>query len=93
MSKQAKTLVKICRKPPPSDITWEALSALLRSLGYQQLKTGKSGGSRRKFYNGERDALICCHEPHPQPQVDKGCIVNVVDHLKAYGFLEGEEEI
>jgi hypothetical protein len=28
------------------------------------------------------------HEPHPRPMVDKACIVDVVRHLKAYGFLK-----
>jgi len=92
LSKHNKTLEKMRRRPPPSDITWDALCALLSNLGYQQLKTGKSDGSRRKFYNKAIDALICCHEPHPQPHVDKGCIVDLVDHLRLHGFLKSAEK-
>lgn len=88
MSKRhEKTLQRMQTRPPPSDVTWDELTALLRHLGYVPLKNGRTGGSRRKFYNKEKDALICCHEPHPQPHVDKGCIVDVVDHLTAKGFL------
>jgi len=47
----------------------------------------KNSGSRRKFYNKNKDALIICHEPHPQPTVDKGCIADVIEHLKTYGFI------
>lgn len=47
----------------------------------------KNNGSRRKFYNKEKDALIVCHEPHPSPNVDKGFIADVIEHLKAYGFI------
>jgi hypothetical protein len=44
---------------PFSDVT-----RLLEQLGYCQLKAGKTGGSRRKFFNNEIDHLICFHEPH-----------------------------
>jgi len=80
-----KTLEKLCRAPPPSDLRWSELVTLLKSLGYRMLT---SGGSRRKFYHQEKDALISCHEPHPSPNVDKGCIVDIAAHLKAYGFLK-----
>jgi len=32
-------------------------------------------------------SLIICHEPHPQPTVDNGCIADVIEHLKTYGFI------
>ncbi len=43
------------------------------SNAMQGLKS-KGGGSGRKFYHKGKDALICCHQPHPNPCVDKGCI-------------------
>lgn len=90
MSKHAKTLQRMRRRPPPADVTWEEFSGVLKSLGYEMLKRTGTGGSRRKFYNREKDALICCHEPHPRPEVDKGCIADVIDHLTACGLI-GEE--
>ncbi|EKT4102128.1 type II toxin-antitoxin system HicA family toxin [Stenotrophomonas maltophilia] len=86
-NKHDKTLQRMQTRPPPQDISWEELTALLRHLGYVQLKNGRTGGSRRKFHHKEKDALISCHQPHPQPNVDKGCIVDVVEHLTAFGFL------
>lgn len=85
MAKHQKTLERMQRKPPPSDVRWDDLQALLKHLGYAAIN---NDGSRRKFYNKEMDALIICHKPHPNPEVDKGCIVDVVEHLKANGLIE-----
>jgi hypothetical protein len=87
MSKHDKILIKIISQPTPSNIKWKDLRSLLESLGYAQLKTGKTGGSRRKFFNESRNALIICHEPHPSSIVDKGCVADVAQHLKEHGFV------
>lgn len=87
MSTHRKALQKLKTIPPPADLKWTELKGLLEHLGYAMLKRGKSGGSRRKFYNKEKDALIICHEPHPSPDVDKGCLADIVEHLKAYGLI------
>jgi len=84
MSRYQKALARLCTTPPPSDIKWTELKALLEHLGYKMLN---NSGSRRKFYHSEKRALIICHEPHPSPSVDKGCVVGVVEHLRARGFL------
>ena len=84
MSKHEKSLRRLQANPPPSDYKWSDLVSVLKGLGYR-LVTGS--GSRRKFYNRERDLLIICHEPHPSPDVDKGCIVDVVHHLKTNGVI------
>lgn len=88
MSKHDKTLARMRAKPTPTNVTWDEMSAALKHLGYKLLT---NSGSRRKFYHREKDALIICHEPHPHSEVDKGCVVAVVEHLKANGFL-GEDE-
>lgn len=84
MSKHDKNLAKLCATPPPSDYKWDDLVSVLTHLGYKKLN---NGGSRRKFYHSGKDLLIVCHEPHPNPNVDKGCIVDVVEHLKANGVI------
>ena len=33
----------------PKDFTWDELASVLGEYGYESLKTGKTGGSRRKF--------------------------------------------
>jgi len=63
---------------------WQELKAVLEHLGYALIK---NTGSRRKFYHEGKKALIICHEPHPTPNVDKGCVAGVVEHLRANGFI------
>lgn len=84
MGKHDRVLARLCAKPTPSDVKWAELKALLEHLNYKLLN---NSGSRRKFYNGEKNALIICHQPHPDPNVDKGCIADVVNHLKEHGFV------
>ena len=84
MSKHQKALERLCASPPASDIKWQDLRGVLEHLGYEMLK---GGGSRRKFYHPQKKALIICHQPHPTPSVDKGCIADVIEHLKLYGFI------
>ena len=84
MSKYEKALAKLQARPVPADFKWDDLVSLLRHLGYTKLN---NSGSRRKFYNQSKDLMIICHEPHPKSVVDKGCIVDVVDHLKTNGLI------
>ena len=84
MSKHAKNLAKLLATPTPSDFKWDDLVSLLSGLGYKVIK---NSGSRRKFFNEKLNLLISCHEPHPSPNVDKGCIVDVVEHLQTNGVI------
>lgn len=84
MSTHRKALMRLCSVPTPSSIKWAELKSILEHFGYKMLN---NDGSRRKFFHKEKNALIICHAPHPSPNVDKGCIVDVVEHLKMYGFI------
>lgn len=84
MSKQEKIIAKLLATPTPADFRWDDLATLLRNLGYMELK---NSGSRRKFYNSEKNLLISCHKPHPRPEVDRGCIADIVEHLKLHGLI------
>lgn len=84
MSKHQKALERLCSTPIPSDIKWQELQSLLEHLGYEILQ---GSGSRRKFFHRDKNAFISCHKPHPSPNVDKGCIADVKEHLKANGFI------
>lgn len=88
MSRHEKQLRRLCEKPPPSDFSWSELTTVLGRLGYRLLK---GAGSRRKFHNVELDLIIICHEPHPKPHVDRGCIRDVVGHLKDNGLIEDDD--
>jgi len=48
----------------PKDFEWDELVRLLEGLGYAEVKTGKSGGSRRRFIHPTAPT-IALHKPHP----------------------------
>lgn len=52
--------LKGCTGPFP----WRKFEQLLSGLGYRALKKGKTGGSRRKYFNDATRDLIFLHEPH-----------------------------
>jgi len=51
-------------KGKPSDFTWDELVRLLQGLGYREIATGKTGGSRRRFVH-DFAPTIALHKPHP----------------------------
>ena len=63
MSRRDKQTDRICKRP--KDFTWEELEKLLAAYGFAQLKGGKTGGSRRKFYNETSKEVLDLHKPHP----------------------------
>ena len=63
MSKLDKLTERLCRRP--KDFTWEELEKLLVAYGFELLKGGKTGGSRRKFYNTSSAEVLDLHKPHP----------------------------
>ena len=70
----------------PADFTWDELIKILGHFGYQELKKGKTGGSRRKFAN-ERDHIISLHKPHPGNILKRYMIDQVITELKDSGKL------
>ena len=63
MSRRDKLLERFCKRP--KDFTWEELEKLLAAYGYAGLRTGKTGGSRHKFYNETSQEVLDLHKPHP----------------------------
>ncbi|WEK18594.1 MAG: type II toxin-antitoxin system HicA family toxin [Candidatus Pedobacter colombiensis] len=62
MSKIEKLLARLYSKP--KDFTWQEAIRILNHYGFEEIKRGKTGGSRRKFANKYKD-VISIHEPHP----------------------------
>ena len=48
----------------PSDFTWQELVRLLESLGYSEVATGSTSGSRCLFVH-TNGAIILLHRPYP----------------------------
>jgi predicted RNA binding protein YcfA (HicA-like mRNA interferase family) len=84
MGKKEKLLTRL--KQRPKDFTWKEMVNLLNILGYEQVKTGKSGGSRRRFIHPTAP-IITLHRPHPNPIVKRYILKDIIELLKKEGFL------
>ncbi|WP_295672232.1 type II toxin-antitoxin system HicA family toxin [uncultured Mucilaginibacter sp.] len=87
MSRQEKSVSRLLSVP--KDFTWEELIKVLTLFGYQELKGGKTGGSRRRFAD-EKKNIITLHKPHPANIVKGYAIHEVILELKAKGRIKDE---
>jgi hypothetical protein len=81
MSKNEKLLAKLFNEQ--AGFTWPELVTLLRRLGYRQLE---GAGSRVKFDNGDPQALINLHKPHPGNELKAYVRRQVIEQLKSGGL-------
>lgn len=65
----------------PTDFTLNELIRLLDGLGYQMVKSGKTGGSRRRFAHPEY-GFITLHEPHPTKVLKRYQIDQIIEYLQ-----------
>jgi len=79
MSRKEKLILKFQQRP--ENFTWDELVSLLKYLGYREIKTGKTGGSRRRFIHNSA-ATITLHKPHPQNILKRYAVDQVLDILK-----------
>lgn len=84
MTRKEKLLKRLLNKP--KDFTWDELTSLLSSLGFDESKTGKTGGSRRRFVNLE-GVVITLHKPHPRNVLKLYQIEQVINILSQEGLL------
>lgn len=87
MSRQEKLLIRLLSLP--KDFTWEELIKVLAQFGYIEIKKGKTGGSRRKFVDGNK-SIISLHKPHPSTIVKEYAIKDVIAELKEKGHIKDE---
>lgn len=84
MSRSDKLLERM--KKVPADLTWDELINFLSGLGYDQISSGATSGSRRKFIN-EKKEILSLHKPHPGNIVKKYAIRQILDILRERGQL------
>lgn len=82
MSKTEKLLAKLVNGR--SAFTWSELVTLLARLGYSQLE---GSGSRIKFDNGDPNALINLHKPHPGNEIKTYARRQIIEQLKTGGLI------
>ena len=79
MSKVEKLIEKL--KSRPKDFSWDEMIKVLSHFGFEPLPKGKTGGSRRKFTN-ENKEILSLHEPHPQKVLKSYQIDMIIERLK-----------
>jgi hypothetical protein len=82
MSRIEKLVERFRRQP--TDFTWSELQSLLGAFGFNELR---NHGSRRKFYQAERQCMIILHEPHPHKVLKAYAMKEVSQKLHEAGFL------
>ncbi len=86
MSKAEKLLKRFLSKP--KDFTFDELARLLQGFGYEEVKMGKTSGSRVAFINYETKHIIRLHKPHPRPELKRYQMDNVEEELKSKGIIQ-----
>ncbi|MBU1170701.1 MAG: type II toxin-antitoxin system HicA family toxin [Proteobacteria bacterium] len=84
MSRKEKLISRFQQRP--KNFTWDELISLLKYMGYREIKTGKAGGSRRRFVH-DSAATITLHKPHPQNILKRYAVDQVLDILKQEGMI------
>jgi hypothetical protein len=84
LSRKDKLIARLLSKP--KDFTFEELSALLGSFGYQQANLGKTSGSRVAFVDEDGD-YIRLHKPHPRNVLKPYQVEDIIAALQERGLL------
>lgn len=84
VSKKEKLISRLLSEP--KDFTFEELIALFSCFGYNQVASGKTGGSRVAFTNGGND-YIRLHKPHPRNILKPYQVEDVITALKERNLL------
>ena len=79
--KHRKTLAAVFSRPPPANIKWKAIEALVEALGGEVLQMG---GSVVAFVLHDRRGVF--HRPHPSPEAKRGQLRRVRRFLENAGI-------
>ena len=63
-------------------VPYDELKFLLNRLGYFEIKTGMTSGSRVAFYNEELNDIIRLHKPNPGNELKHYQIKLIKSHLE-----------
>ena len=79
MSKVEKLIQRL--KNNPKDFSCDELRRILLHFGYDEIKTGKTSGSRVAFYKEDTQHIIRLHKPHPKPELKSYQIQMLIKEL------------
>ena len=80
MTKQDKLIKRFISRP--KDFRYSELKSILVHLGYKELKSGKTAGSRKAFINEKSNHVIRLHKPHPKEIMKIYQIDYLIEELK-----------
>lgn len=72
----------------PKDFTYREMRKLLKGLGYQEIKSGRSAGSRAAFFHDGIRHIIRIHKPHPKNIMKRYQLDFIEDELKKREVLK-----
>ena len=82
VNKKHRTILElIFKKPIQSNVKWDDIEALLKSIGAEICEG--SGSRVRTALNGVRAVF---HRPHPRKETDKGALVSMQRFLENAGI-------
>ncbi len=84
MGKKEKLLSRIQQRP--KNFTWDELTTLLKTIGYEPGKRGRTSGSRRRFIHPTAPP-INLHKPHPQNTLKRYTINDILEKLENEGMI------
>ena len=86
MTRQDKLLNRFLSKP--CNFTYNEMIKLLKGFGYQEVRSGKTSGSRVAFINSAKRHIIRLHKPHPKNILKKYQLDLIEEELKKQEILK-----
>jgi len=80
MSKRERMKARFLSRP--KDFTYAELESLLKILEYEEIKTGKTAGSRKAFINRKTKHILRLHKPHPGNELKVYQIDYIIQELE-----------
>lgn len=84
MGTQDKLIMRFKKKP--RDFTWDELTRMLASFGFEKVNKGKTSGSRMAFKK-EGMPPILLHKPHPGNILKAYTMKQILDFLTEYRLI------
>jgi hypothetical protein len=84
MSRLARELAAF--KSCAGSYTWKDFAWLLEQLGYELRKSGKTAGSRRKYWNRNTGHILMLDEPH-DGEMRRGMVRRLQQELEEKGLI------
>ena len=91
MSRKEKLLKRFLTLP--KDFTYDEAVKLLSDFGFQPVKTGKSAGSRVRFFNKDfPEYVVKFHKPHPENTLKQYILEIIKTNLIECGLLKDSND-